>query len=70
MKKSINDIVEITKHFKWKILKLWIEDNCIYAEVEKPNGKIEIEGLYASSDFDKNYVYIMFEELKKAFNIE
>ena len=69
MNKYIENIIEIIKEFNWKINKIWIKDNCIYAKVVKPNGKIEDEGLYAASDFDPKDVYNVFNELQRIFNL-
>ena len=69
MNKYIENIIEIIKEFNWKINKIWIKDNCIYAKVVKPNGKIEDEGLYAASDFDVEDVYNVFNELQRIFNL-
>ena len=69
MNKYIENIIEIIKEFNWKVKDLWIDDNCIYAKVVKPNGKIEDEGLYAASDFDPKDVCNVFNELKCLLNL-
>ena len=68
MNKYIENIIEIIKEFNWKVKDLWIDDNCIYAKVVKPNGKIEDEGLYAASEDDPKDVYNVFNELQRIFN--
>ena len=69
MNKYIENIIEIIKEFNWKVKDLWIDDNCIYAKVVKPNGKIEDEGLYAASEDDPKDVYNVFNELQRIFNL-
>lgn len=69
MNKYIENIIEIIKEFNWKINKIWIKDNCIYAKVVKPNGKIEDEGLYAASEDDPKDVCNVFNELQRIFNL-
>lgn len=69
MNKYVKNIIDIIKEFNWKVKDLWIDDNCIYAKVIKPNEKIEDEGLYAASDFDPKDVYNVFNELQRIFNL-
>lgn len=69
MNKYVKNIIEIIKEFNWKVKDIWIDDNCIYAKVIKPNEKIEDEGLYAASDFDAEDVYNVFNELQRIFNL-
>lgn len=64
VQKTVNNILDTVKEFSWNIKQTWVENNCIYAEVKKQNNKIEIEGLYAGSDFDYNEVYRVYEKLK------
>lgn len=66
--KYINEIIEVIKEFKWTVNKVWVDNNCIYGEVVKPNGKAEDEGLYAGSDFDPNNVYEVLGKLKQVLN--
>ena len=69
MNKYVKNIIDTIKEFNWKVDDLWIDDNCIYAKVVKPNGKIEDEGLYAASEDDPKDVYNVFNELKCLLNI-
>lgn len=69
MNKYIENIIEIIKEFNWKVKDLWIDDNCIYAKVIKPNGKTDIEGLYAASEDDPKDVCNVFNELKCLLNL-
>ena len=69
MNKYVKNIIDTIKEFNWKVKDLWIDDNCIYAKVIKPNGKTDIEGLYAASDFDPKDVYNVFNELKCLLNL-
>lgn len=66
--KYIINIIETVKEFNWKINQIWVKDNCIFAEVLKPTGKIEDEGLYAGSDFDPQNVYDVFNRLRYVLN--
>jgi hypothetical protein len=67
MNEYIKNIIETIKEFNWNLKQIWVDDNCIYAEVEKINGKLETEGLYAGSDFDKEDVYRVFNKLQYVF---
>ena len=69
MNKYIENIIEIIKEFNWKINKIWIKDNCIYAKVIKPNEKLEDEGLYAASEDDPKDVCNVLNELQRTFNL-
>ena len=69
MNKYVKNIIDTIKEFNWKVEDLWIDDNCIYAKVVKPNGKIEDEGLYAASEDDPKDVYNVFNELKCLLNL-
>jgi hypothetical protein len=66
--KTITNIIETVKEFNWNLIQIWVENNCIFAEVKKPNGKTEQEGLYAGSDLDANNVYNVFSKLRYALN--
>jgi hypothetical protein len=68
MNEYIKNIIETIKEFNWNLKQIWVDDNCIYAEVEKINGKLETEGLYAGSDFDKEDVYRVFNKLQYVLN--
>ena len=48
---------------------IYIKDNCIYGKVTKPNGKTDIEGLYATSEDYPKDVCNVFNELKCLLNI-
>lgn len=63
--KCVNEILEITREFNWTIHSIFIEDNCIFGNVEKLSGIVDVEGLYAASDFDDKDVYIVFDYLKE-----
>ncbi|MGL5329846.1 MAG: hypothetical protein ACRDD7_11280 [Peptostreptococcaceae bacterium] len=67
-KKYVSNIIEVIKDFKWQVLNVWVDNNCIYGEVKKQNGKIEEEGLYAGSDFDPKNVYEVYSILKYTLN--
>ena len=69
MNKYVKNIIDTIKEFNWKVKDLYIKDNCIYAKVVKPNGKLEDEGLYAASEDDPKDVYNVFNELKCLLNI-
>ena len=69
MNKYVKNIIDTIKEFNWKVKDLWIDDNCIYAKVIKPNGKLEDEGLYAASEDDPKDVYNVFNELKCLLNV-
>lgn len=69
MNKYVKNIIDTIKEFNWKVKDLWIKDNCIYAKVVKPNGKIEDEGLYAASEDDPKDVCNVFNELKCLLNL-
>lgn len=68
VQKTVNNILETIKESNWKIEGVWVENNCIYAEVENSNFETETEGLYAGSDFDANEVYRVYSKLKYAMN--
>ena len=69
MNKYVKNIIDTIKEFNWKVNKIWIDDNCIYAKVIKPNGKLEDEGLYAASEDDPKDVCNVFNELKCLLNV-
>ena len=69
MNKYVKNIIDTIKEFNWKVKDLYIKDNCIYAKVIKPNGKLEDEGLYEASEDDPKDVYNVFNELKCLLNI-
>ena len=69
MNKYVKNIIDTIKEFNWKVKDLWIDDNCIYAKVIKPNGKTDIEGLYAASEDDPKDVCNAFNELKCLLNL-
>ena len=69
MNKYVKNIIDTIKELNWKVKDLWIDDNCIYAKVIKPNSKTEIEGLYAASEDDPKDVYNVFNELKCLLNL-
>lgn len=69
MNKYVKNIIDTIKEFNWKVNKIWIDDNCIYAKVAKPNGKLEDEGLYAASEDDPKDVCNVFNELKRLLNV-
>ena len=69
MNKYVKNIIDTIKEFNWKVKDLYIKDNCIYAKVVKPNGKLENEGLYAASEDDPKDVYNVFNELKCLLNL-
>lgn len=64
----IINIISTIKEFNWKLIKIWVENNCIYADVNKENGITEKEGLYAASDFDLNDVYRVYSKLAYTLN--
>lgn len=68
LQKTVNNILDTVKEFNWNMKKVWVNDNCIYTEVIKPNGRTEDEGLYAGSDFDLNEVYRVYNKLKYTMN--
>lgn len=68
MNKTILNIIETIKEFKWNLKQIWVENNCIFADVEKLNGKTEQKGLYAGSDSDPNDVYKVFSQLRYILN--
>ena len=68
-RKYVLNIIETIRYMEWKILSVWVDNNCIYAEIKNKYGKIEEVGLYAGSDIDLNNVYEVFEELKYNLNI-
>jgi hypothetical protein len=63
-----NNIIETIKKFKWNLKQIWVENNCIYADVQKLNGNTEQEGLYAGSEDDPNDVYNVFSKLRYTLN--
>ena len=69
MNKYVKNIIDTIKEFNWKVKDLYIKDNCIYAKVIKPDGKLEDEGLYAASEDDPKDVYNVFNELKCLLNV-
>ena len=69
MNKYVKNIIDTIKEFNWKVKDLWIDDNCIYGKVIKPNSKTDIEGLYAASEDDPKDVYNVFNELQRIFNL-
>ena len=69
MNKYVKNIIDTIKEFNWKVKDLWIDDNCIYAKVIKPNEKLEDEGLYAASEDDPKDVCNVFNELQRIFNL-
>ena len=69
MNKYVKNIIDTIKEFNWKVKDLYIKDNCIYAKVIKPNGKLEDEGLYEASEDDPKDVYNVFNELKCLLNV-
>ena len=65
---TVNNILDTIKEFNWSIKQIWVENNCIYAEVDKISGKTETEGLYAGSEVDANEVYRVYNKLKYIMN--
>ena len=62
--------IDTIKEFNWKVKDLYIKDNCIYAKVVKPNGKLEDEGLYAASEDDpKDVCFCNYERDEEEANI-
>lgn len=66
----VKNIVETVKAFSWRVNKMWIRDNCIYAIVTKPSGRIEEEGFYAGAEDDKQDVQNVYIELEKTLKEE
>lgn len=69
MNKYIKNIIDTIKEFNWIVEDIYIKDNCVYGKVIKPNGKTDIEGLYAASEDDPKDVYNVFNELKCLLNV-
>ena len=69
MNKYVKNIIDTIKEFNWMVEDIYIKDNCIYGKVTKPNGKTDIEGLYAASEDDPKDVYNVFNELKRLLNV-
>ena len=65
---SITNIVKTIRDLNWDLKQIWVENNCIYADVQKLNGKKEQEGLYAGSEDDTNNIYNVFSKLRYALN--
>lgn len=72
--KKVNDyvcnIVGTIKEFNWKLTQIYVENNCVYAEVIKKNLNKEIEGLYSGADDDPEDVYKVFYQLKKVLDFQ
>lgn len=64
----VKEIFETIKDLEWRVLNIWVENNCIMAEIKNKYGKIKEEGLYVGSDFDKNDVYNVYSKLKYVLN--
>ena len=58
--KTILNIIETVKFLNWKLIQIWVENNCIYGERIRVNGEKIIEGIYAESEFDYNDVYKVY----------
>lgn len=65
---SITNIVKTIRDFNWNLKQIWVENNCIYADVQKLNGNTEQEGLYAGSEDNPSEVYNVFSKLRHALN--
>ena len=64
----VKEIIETIKDLEWKVLNVWVENNCIIAEIKNKYGKVREEGLYAGSESDYNDVYNVYSKLKYALN--
>ncbi|MBP3928199.1 MAG: hypothetical protein J6D47_01360 [Peptostreptococcaceae bacterium] len=66
--KYVTNIIDAVNKFEWSLKQVYVENNCIYAEVKNKRGEIEIEGLYAGSDDDTENVYQVCNKLKYVLN--
>lgn len=68
--RSLDNIKETVKYLQWTIKGIYIEDNCIYANVINKYNVKNNEGLYAGSDFSKEPTKQMYQLLLKEFNLK
>lgn len=64
----ITNIISTIREFNWKINKIWVENNCILADVKKIDNRVEEEGLYAGNEFDLDETYRVFNKLRYILN--
>lgn len=68
--RSLDNIKETVKYLQWTIKGIYIEDNCIYANVINKYNVENNEGLYAGSDFSEEPTKVMYQLLLKEFNLK
>lgn len=60
----VNNIVKTISNFNWKVENVWVENNCIFAELQ--NG--DTEALYAGTEDNPQNVYDVCNRLKYVMN--